>query len=108
VVKRTLKEVTMTKTLLMVATLIASVGFVVGQNHVPGKQNEAPSPAPPAQQNAPPDKIAPGPFSSPNAVHPDDEAERNAPALRMGSPAQEKLPATQGETRGQGTTHPPP
>ena len=73
----------MTKTLLIVAALIAGIGFAVAQDQVPGNKSEAATPAPPAQQNAPPDKVAPGPLNSPNAVTPDAKAEANAPALKM-------------------------
>jgi hypothetical protein len=55
------------------------------------------NPSPPTQQNAPPDKVAPGPFNSPNVVPPDDKAEANAPALKMDSAAEKKLPASESE-----------
>jgi len=49
------------KTLLIMAVLIAGIGRAEAQDHpLPGNKSEAPTPAPPAQQNAPPEKIAPG------------------------------------------------
>ncbi len=98
----------MTKTLLIAAALIAGIGFAVAQDQVPGNKSEAATPAPPAQQNAPPDKVAPGPLNSPNAVTPDAKAEANAPALKMDSGAEKKLPASEGATSGQDTTRPRP
>ena len=94
----------MTKTLLIAAALIAGIGFAVAQDQVPGNKSEAATPAPPAQQNAPPDKVAPGPLNSSNAVTPDAKAEANAPALKMDSGAEKKLPASEGATSGQDTT----
>jgi len=54
-----------TKTLLIATALIAGIGIVAAQDQVPGNKSEAAAPAPPAQQNAPPDKITPGPLNSP-------------------------------------------
>src|SRR5450759_5217611 len=102
--QRTVKEVAMTKTLLIAAALIAGIGFAVAQDQVPGNKSEAATPVPPAQQNAPPDKVAPDPLNSPNAVTPDAKAEANAPALKMDSGAEKKLPASEGATSGQDTT----
>ena len=97
----------MTKTLLIVAALIAGIGFAVAQDQVPGNKSEAATPAPPAQQqNAPPDKVTPGPLNSPNAVLPDAKAEANAPVLKMDSATEKKLPASEGATSGQDTTRP--
>ena len=87
----------MTRTLLIAAALIAGIGFAVAQDQAPGNKSEAPSPAPPAQQNAPPEKVAPGPLNSRNAVPPEDKAEANAPALKMDSAAEKKLPASESE-----------
>jgi hypothetical protein len=106
--QRTVKEVAMTKTLLIAAALIAGIGFAVAQDQVPGNKSEAATPAPPAQQNAPPDKVTPGPLNSSNAVTPDAKAEANAPALKMDSGAEKKLPASEGATSGQDTTRPRP
>jgi hypothetical protein len=50
----------MTKMVLITAALIAGIGFAVAQGQVPGNKSEAATPAPPAQQNAPPDKVTPG------------------------------------------------
>jgi hypothetical protein len=85
----------MTKILLIAgAMLIGGIGFTVAQDQVPlGNKSEAPTPAPPAQQNAPPDKTAPGRLSSPNAIPPDDKAEGNSPALKMDSAGEKKSPA---------------
>ena len=91
----------MTKALLTTAALIAGIGFAVAQDQVPANKNEPASPAPPAQQNAPPDKIAPGPLNSPNAAPPDAKAEANAPALKMESGAEKKMPSVEGATPGQ-------
>jgi hypothetical protein len=106
--QRTVKEVAITKTLLIATALIAGIGIVVAQDQVPGNKSEAAAPAPPAQQNAPPDKVTPGPLNSPNAVPPDAKAEANAPALKMGSGAKKKLPASEGATSGQDPTRPRP
>ena len=75
----------MKRALLTAAALIASMGIAVAQDQVPANKNEAATPAPAAQQNAPPDKIAPGPLNSPNAVPPDAKAEANAPELKLDS-----------------------
>jgi hypothetical protein len=96
------KEGTM-KTLLIAAALSAGLGFAVAQDQVPGNKSEAPTPAPPAQQTAPPEKVAPGPLNSRNAVPPEDKVEANAPALKMDSAAEKKLPTSEGETSGQDT-----
>lgn len=81
----------MTKILVMAAVLIGNVGFALAQNQLsPGNKSEAPTPAPPAQQNAPPEKAAPGRLISPNSVRPDDKAEDNSPALKMDSDADKK------------------
>jgi hypothetical protein len=96
------------KTVLIVTTLIAGVGVAVAQDQLPGNKSEAATPAPPAQQSAPPDRLAPGPLTAPNAVPPDDKAEGKAPSLKMESGPEKKLPAPQGETSGQETKRPPP
>ena len=93
----------MTKMVLITAALIAGIGFAVAQDQVPGNKSEAATPAPPAQQNAPPDKVTPGPLNSPNAVPPDAKAEAS-PALKMDSGAEKKLPASEDATSGQDTT----
>lgn len=83
----------MTKILMIGAVLIGSIGFVVAQDLVPpGNKSEAPTPAPPAQQSAPPDKLVPGRLTSPNAVPPDDKAESNSPALKMDSDTDNRSP----------------
>jgi hypothetical protein len=89
----------MTKILLIAgAMLIGGIGFAGAQDQVPpGNKSEAPTPAPPAQQNAPPDKMAPGRLSSPNAVLPADKAEGNSPALKMESAGEKRSPAAKGE-----------
>jgi hypothetical protein len=83
-------EVVMTKILLIATAML--IGGTVAQDP-PGNKSEAPTPAPPAQQNAPPDKLAPGRLPSPNAVAPDDKAEGNSPALKMDSAGEKKSPA---------------
>jgi hypothetical protein len=84
----------MTKILVIVSVLIGSIGFALAQDQVPpGNKSEAPTAAPPAQQNAPPDKVAPGRSASPNAVPPDDKAEVNSPALKLDSDADKKSPS---------------
>jgi hypothetical protein len=88
----------MIKTLLTAAALITGIGIAVAQDQVPANKNEAATPAPPAQQNAPPDKVAPGPLNSPNAVPPDAKAEANAPALKMESGTTKKMPSVDGAT----------
>ena len=67
----------MTKILLIAAAmLIGGIGFAVAQDQVPpGNKSEAPTPAPPAQQNAPPDKMAPGRLTSPNTLAPYNKVE---------------------------------
>jgi hypothetical protein len=83
----------MTKILLVAAVLAGSIGFALAQNQVPpGNKTEAPTPAPPAQQNAPPDKVTPGRLTSPNAVPPDAKAEGNSRALNMDTEADKKSP----------------
>ncbi len=94
----------MMKTLLIAAALVAGTGFAVAQDQVPSNKSEAATPAPPAQQNVPPDKVAPGPLNSPNAVPPDAKAEGNAPALKMDTGAEKKLPASENTPSGQDTT----
>jgi hypothetical protein len=85
--------VVMTKIMVIAAVLMGGLGLAVAQDQVaPGNKSEAATPAPPAQQNAPPDKVAPGRLSSPNAVPPDDKAEGNSPALKMDSGAEKKSP----------------
>ena len=98
----------MTKMVLITAALIAGIGFAVAQDQVPGNKSEAAAPAPPAQQNAPPDKMGPGRLNSPNAVPPDAKAEGNAPALKMDSAAKKKLPAPYDATDGQDKRPPRP
>jgi hypothetical protein len=100
----TVKEDAMTKTVLIATALIAGIGFAVAQDQVPSNKSEAATPAPPAQQNAPPEKVSPGPLNSPNAVPPDAKAEGNAPALKMDSGAEKKLPASEDAPSGQDTT----
>jgi hypothetical protein len=86
-------EVVMTKFLVIVGVLLGGLRLAVAQDQVPpGNKSEAATPAPPAQQNAPPDKVAPGRVPSPNAVPPDDKAEGNSPALKMDSGADKKSP----------------
>lgn len=83
----------MTKFLMIAAVLVGGVGIAVAQDQVPpGNKSEAATPAPPAQQNAPPDKVAPGRLPSPNAEPPDGKAEGNSPALKMDSGADKKSP----------------
>jgi hypothetical protein len=83
----------MTKFLVTAAVLIGGFGLAVAQDQVPpGNKSEAATPAPPAQQNAPPDKVVPGRLPSPNAMPPDDKAEGNSPALKMDSGADKKFP----------------
>jgi hypothetical protein len=85
----------MTKIMVIAAVLLGRVGLAVAQDQVPsGNKSEAATPAPPAQQNAPPDKVAPAPsrLSTPNAVPPDDKAEGNSPALKLDSGAERKSP----------------
>ena len=97
----------MIKKLLTAAALIAGIGFAVAQDQVPANKNEAATPAPPEQQNAPPDKVAPGPLNSPNAAPPDAKAEANAPALKLDSGADKKMPPVEGTTPSQDTTRRP-
>jgi hypothetical protein len=86
-------EVVMTKIWVIAAVLMGGVGLAVAQDQVPpGNKSEAATPAPPAQQNAPPDKVAPGRVPSPNAVPPDDRAESNTPALKMDAGTDKKSP----------------
>lgn len=89
----------MTKTLPIAVVFFASIGLAMAQDRAPGNKNEAPTPAPPAQQNAPPDKVAPGAINSPNAEPPDAKAEATTPTLKMDSGADKKLPASQGGNR---------
>jgi hypothetical protein len=93
----------MTKILLIAAAmLIGGIGFACAQEQLPpGNKSEAPTPAPPLQQNAPPDKMAPGRLSSPDTSPPDGKAEGNSPALKMDSAGEKKSPAAKAEPGGQ-------
>jgi hypothetical protein len=83
----------MTKFLVIAAVVVGGLGVAVAQEQVaPGNKSEAATPAPPAQQNAPPDKVAPGPLPSPNAMPPDDKAESKTPGLKMDSGTDKKPP----------------
>jgi hypothetical protein len=73
----------MTKTALITVALIAGIGLAVAQDRVPGTKSEAPTPAPPAQRSAIPDKVAPGPLKSPNPTAPDARADGTSPVLKM-------------------------
>ena len=86
----------MKNTLLIIAALVAGTGIALAQEQVPGNKSEGAAPAPPAQQNAPPDKLMPGPSNSPNAVPPDAKAEVNSPALKLESAPEKKLTAPEG------------
>ncbi len=90
----------MTNTMLIAAALIAGMGFAVAQDQVPGNKSEAATPAPPAQQNAPPDKVGPGPLNSPDAVPPDAKAEGKAPALKMDSGTEKTTPGSDDAANG--------
>jgi hypothetical protein len=80
---------------VIAAVLIGGLGLAVAQDQVPsGNKSEAATPAPPAQQNAPPEKVAPARSPSPNAASPDDKAEGNSPALKIDSDADKKSPTT--------------
>ena len=92
------------KTLLIMAALIAGIGYAKAQDRVPGNTTEAPNPAPPAQRNALPEKVAPGPLNSPNAVRPDAKAETSAPALELDSGTEKRLPSVGETTKDQDTT----
>jgi hypothetical protein len=96
----------MKSTLLITAALVAGTGIALAQDQVPGNKSEGAAPAPPAQQNAPPDKIMLGPSNSPNAVPPDVKAEVNSPALKMESGPEKKLTAPEGVRRGQDQPRP--
>ena len=82
----------MPKAVLSAAALLAGMGLAVAQDRVPGNKSEAATPAPPAQQSAPPDKVGPGPLNSPDAVPPDTKAENNEPALKMDTGKENKKP----------------
>ena len=47
---------------------------------------------PKPQQNAPPDKVAPGRLPSPSRVPPDDKAEGSSPALKLDPGSEKKSP----------------
>jgi hypothetical protein len=102
-----IKEISMKRKLLTAAALIAGIGYAVAQDQVPANKNEAPTPASPAQQSAPADKIAPGPLNSPNTAPPDAKAEANAPTLKMDSGADKKMPRVESTTPSQDTTRRP-
>jgi hypothetical protein len=84
----------MHKAVLIAVGLLAGMGLAVAQDQVPGNKSEAATPAPPAQQNAPPDKVGPGPLSSPDAVPPDTKAETKEPALKMDAGTENKKAAS--------------
>jgi hypothetical protein len=92
------KETSMKVTFLTAAALIAGIGIAVAQDHVPANKTEAATPAPPAQQNAPPDKVAPSPSNSPNDAKPDAKAESSAPALTMETGAHKKTQPVENTT----------
>ena len=96
----------MKNTLLIIAALFAGTGIALAQEQVPGNKSEGAAPAPPAQQNAPPDKLMPGPSNSPNAVPSDAKAEVHAPALNMESDPGKKLTTPEGVTSGQDKPRP--
>jgi hypothetical protein len=100
------KEVAMMKTVLIAVGLIAGVGFAVAQDQVPGNKSEAATPAPPAQQKAPPDKVAPGQLKSTSAP-PDAKVESDKPALKMDSATETKLPGSKGTPGGDAVRSPP-
>ena len=86
----------MMKSSLALAALIAGYASVQAQSLVP-KNKEGATPAPPALKSAPPEKIAPGPLNSPNAVSPDSKAETSAPPLKMDPSVEKKSPSTTGQ-----------
>jgi hypothetical protein len=88
----------MMKIVLIAVGLIAGLGFAVAQEQVPGNKSEAATPAPSAQQNAPPDKVAPDQLNSTKAP-PDTKAERDAPTLQMDSPPEKTSPGGQEKSR---------
>jgi hypothetical protein len=98
--------VAMMRTVLIAVGLTMSLGVaaaqdqVPGNNQVPGNKSEAASPAPAAQQNAPPDKVAPGPSSSVKPP-PDAKAEGDAPALKLDSATETKSPGSDGNPGGE-------
>jgi hypothetical protein len=97
-----MKVVATIKTGLAATALIAGLGFAVAQDQVPGNKSEAAAPAPSAQQNAPPDKVAPPDRGSSPSAPPDTKAESKTPALKMDSAPDKKTPGSTG------TSRPPP
>ena len=89
----------MNNTLLVAVLLTASIVMASGQDRTPANRTEAPAPAPPAQQNAPAEKLAPGPLSSPNTAPPDVKAETAAPVLKLDSGTDQKSPEVPSESR---------
>jgi hypothetical protein len=89
----------MMKTVLIAVGLIAGLGFAVAQDQVPGNKSEAATPAPSAQQNAPPDKVAPDDRLNSTKAPPDAKAERDAPTLKMESTPQKTSPGGQEKSR---------
>jgi hypothetical protein len=83
----------MQKAVLIAVALLAGMGLAVAQDQVPGSKSEAATPAPPAQQNAPPEKVGPGPLSSPDALPPDTKAETKEPTLKMDAGTENKKSA---------------
>lgn len=94
----------MTRTLLIATLWLSATAFASAQSAAPSEttapanKSEAAAPPPAAIQNAPPDKLSPGPLDSPNAVPADAKAERNASAPKIDAPAEKKTP---GATTGQ-------
>ena len=87
----------MTKVLLIALLLIAGFEVVAAQDQAPDNKSEAATPAPPALQNAPPDKVGTGVSS--DTARPDTKAEATSPELKMDTGADKKLPMPDGEPR---------
>jgi hypothetical protein len=100
------KEVAMMKTVLIAAGVIAGLGFAAAQDQVPGNKSEAATPAPSVQQNAPPDRVAPGPLDSTKAP-PDAKAESDTPTLKMDSATETKLLRSKEKPGGEAARSPP-
>jgi hypothetical protein len=103
------KEAAMKKFTLIAIVMLAGTTLATAQNAAPSEtsapanKSEAATPAPAPIQNALPDKLAPGPLDSPNAVPADSKAEQNASSPKMDSAAEKKTPGT---TTGQDNVRP--
>jgi hypothetical protein len=71
------------KLLLALLVMVISIGSGTAQNQLPDNKSEAATSAPPAQSNAPPEKISPSPLDTSPNDKPDAKAEARSPELKL-------------------------